>query len=577
MRIELLKDIAEIIAGQSPPSATYNRSGEGMPFFQGMADYGDKFPVIRIWCSHPKKVSLPNDILISVRAPVGPVNVNNVEACIGRGLSAIRAKENYSHEYLYYFLKANKQEIANLGVGSTFTAITQKELGKIKISIPETLAEQIKIATILSKAEALTTQRKENIELLDNFLKSTFLKMFGDPVSNEHNLEKVELKYFGKIVTGNTPSRSNKENYSSNFIEWVKTDNISSESTFITKAFEYLSKEGMKNARTVTNGALLVACIAGSIESIGRAALSNRTVSFNQQINAIQPNEDISPWYLYWLFKVSRKYIQNHATKGMKRILTKGEFEKIKMIKPPFEAQKMFATIAENAEVIKEQLKSSLNDLENLYNSLSQRAFKGELDLSALVLMYEEEYSSADNDREEKKPIDKEKTTVELKKDGEPEDKRYTDLFEVDEATAEKQGKKFYKKWKRFHSKKKKVKLDWEKVSTEQAANWIKENYTGYHFTTEMLIQFLKDEHITFPDYFSSEELKKNPQANEADDLKSLIFSAVSKENPFLKLEQLFYNGVDENFELKITEEDYEHIKHLLPKERSGIYFSIIE
>ncbi|MCA6381959.1 MAG: restriction endonuclease subunit S, partial [Cytophagales bacterium] len=118
------------------------------------------------------------------------------------------------------------------------------------------------------------------------------------------------------------------------------------------------------------------------IESIGRAALTDRTISFNQQINAIQPNEDIESLFLYWSFKVSRKYIQSHATKGMKKILTKGEFEKIKMIKPPLELQTQFSSIVKKIIPIKEHCQDSLKELENLYGSISQRAFNGELDLS---------------------------------------------------------------------------------------------------------------------------------------------------------------------------------------------------
>ena len=627
MRIEVLKNIAEIIAGQSPPSDTYNKSGDGIPFFQGMADYGERSPVIRNWCRQPTKISLPNDILISVRAPVGPVNINNVEACIGRGLSAIRAGKEYSYEYIFYFLKANEKQIAKLGVGSTFTAITQKDLGNLKILVPETLAEQIKIAIVLSKAEALIKHRKENIDLLDEFLRCTFLKMFGDPVKNEQDWQKVELKHFGEIITGNTPARSNKKNYSSNFIEWVKTDNITSENTFITKAFEYLSEEGTKNARTVDKGALLVACIAGSIESIGRAALSNRTVSFNQQINAIQPNEDVSPFYLYWLFKISKKYIQNHATKGMKRILTKGEFEKIKLIKPLIEEQNKFAAVAESVEVLKEQLKSGLNDLENLYASLSQKSFKGDLEINvqniidsieeelALMeyggsigaqglsnstdeneaLLWRKELEAHKNDIRQKELIisilkgdtteisnlDKEvlqkEDKTKSKKSKHEEDKRYGDPFEVDEVTAKKQGETFYKEWKKLHPQKTKSKVTWDKVSSQQVAEWIKEKYEGHHFSNEMLIRFLKDEYVLFPDYYSSEELKKYPQLNGADDLKSFIFSAVTNENPFIKLEQHFYNAEKETFQLNVTEEDYKLIESREPKERSGIYFSIVE
>ena len=134
----------------------------------------------------------------------------------------------------------------------------------------------------------------------------------------------------------------------------------------------------------MNEGALLVACIAGSIESLGRAGLANRKVSFNQQINAIQPNKDINPLFLYFLFKLLKGYIQNHATKGMKKILTKGEFEKIIMIKPPLINQVNFSKIAQKTEALKTQYQSSLKELENLFLSLSQNAFKGELNLSSM-------------------------------------------------------------------------------------------------------------------------------------------------------------------------------------------------
>lgn len=264
-------------------------------------------------------------------------------------------------------------------------SLTKTDFLNLEIPFPP-LDDQIRIAHLLSSAEGLIAQRKQHLQQLDDLLKSVFLEMFGDPVRNEKGWEKIELKSFGKISTGNTPPRNDAENYDGNFIEWIKTDNITGDAAFVTTAAEYLSVVGAKKARTVTNGALLVACIAGSVESIGRAALTDRTVSFNQQINAIQPGKDVNSLYLYGLFKLSRAYIQSHATKGMKKILTKGDFEKITMIKPPFEIQNQFAAIAEKVEVLKFRYQQSLTDLEVLYSSLSQQAFKGELDLSRVAL-----------------------------------------------------------------------------------------------------------------------------------------------------------------------------------------------
>ncbi len=286
--------------------------------------------------------------------------------------------------YVYYYLRSIP--IKEAGYSRHF-----KFLKEVEIPIPfrdgaPDFDYQIRIAHLLGKVEGLIAQRKQHLQQLDDLLKSVFLEMFGDPVRNDKGWNKPELKVFGKISTGNTPPRNEPANYDGDFIEWIKTDNITGDAVFVTPSTEHLSEVGAKKARTVTNGALLVACIAGSIESIGRAALTNRTVSFNQQINAIQPGKDVNPLYLYGLFKLSRTYIQNHATKGMKKILTKGEFEKITMIKPPFEIQNQFAVIVEKIEGIKCRYRQSLTNLEVLYGALSQQAFNGELDLSRVPM-----------------------------------------------------------------------------------------------------------------------------------------------------------------------------------------------
>lgn len=288
--------------------------------------------------------------------------------------------------YVFQYFKGNMQVLENGFKGAGLKHISKAYLSDIQIPYPEEIDDQRRIAHLLSKVEGLIAQRKQHMQQLDELLKSVFLEMFGDPVRNEKDWDKPELKAFGKISTGNTPPRNEPANYDGDFIEWIKTDNITGDAVFVTPSTEHLSEVGARKARTVTNGALLVACIAGSVESIGRAALTDRTVSFNQQINAIQPGKDVNPLYLYCLFKLSRAYVQSHATKGMKKILTKGDFEKVTMIKPPFEIQNQFAVIAEKVEGIKSRYQQSLTDLETLYGALSQQAFKGELDLSRVPL-----------------------------------------------------------------------------------------------------------------------------------------------------------------------------------------------
>ena len=128
-----LKDVSEITMGQSPDSITYNTEKDGLPFFQGKTEFKEKYiGTPSVWCNAPKKIANSNDILMSVRAPVGDVNITLEKCCIGRGLASIRAK-NISTEYLFFALSLLKDEIESKGVGSIFKAINKDIIESIQI------------------------------------------------------------------------------------------------------------------------------------------------------------------------------------------------------------------------------------------------------------------------------------------------------------------------------------------------------------------------------------------------------------------------------------------------------------
>ncbi|MEM3873009.1 MAG: restriction endonuclease subunit S, partial [Nitrososphaeria archaeon] len=161
-----LKEIAEVIMGQSPPSSTYNKEGVGLPFLQGKMEFGEIFPKPLVWCSEPIKVAEMNDILISVRAPVGDVNLAPYRLCIGRGLAAIRFNsERANYRFYFYYLQKIKKFLENLGKGSTFKAITKEDLEDLKI-VHAHLSEQHNIAEVLSVVDSA-------IELVDKIIWKT--------------------------------------------------------------------------------------------------------------------------------------------------------------------------------------------------------------------------------------------------------------------------------------------------------------------------------------------------------------------------------------------------------------------
>ncbi len=164
-----LQDIAEVILGQSPPSACYNEDSVGLPFYQGKLEFGDLYPTPRKWCSAPKKIAEKGDILISVRAPVGPTNICPEKSCIGRGLAAIRPLGGIETNFLLYFLRSSENEIAGKGTGTTFNAISGSQLREFPIPLPP-LPEQRRIVSKIDElfsdlVVGVTSLKKAKAEL----------------------------------------------------------------------------------------------------------------------------------------------------------------------------------------------------------------------------------------------------------------------------------------------------------------------------------------------------------------------------------------------------------------------------
>ena len=159
-----------VIQGQSPPSETYNADGVGLPFLQGKAEFGPMYPKAVKWCAAPKKVAEPEDVLISVRAPVGPTNLCAVRSCIGRGLAAIRTRTDMPSRFFLYALRASEEELRSKSTGTTFQAIRGDDLRSHSIGLPP-LPEQRRIVaeiekqfTRLDAAEAALRRAEANLK-----------------------------------------------------------------------------------------------------------------------------------------------------------------------------------------------------------------------------------------------------------------------------------------------------------------------------------------------------------------------------------------------------------------------------
>ena len=261
----------------------------------------------------------------------------------------LKKNEDILPDYLqeYFHSEQFQNSIALSSTGSTRVSLKLAKIADLRIAVPSISDQRHMIIAIQHVSDLISAQNSALCKL-DELVKSRFIELFGDPVSNPLGWEKVPLGKRCEIVTGNTPSRAEPENYGE-FIEWIKSDNINTPYTFITEAQEYLSETGFKKCRFVEADSLLMTCIAGSINCIGNVAVTDRRVAFNQQINAIVPEQD-EVLYLYWLMLLSKPAIHSTINMALKGILSKGQLAELVFPFPPIELQEQFATFVEQTD-----------------------------------------------------------------------------------------------------------------------------------------------------------------------------------------------------------------------------------
>jgi type I restriction enzyme S subunit len=362
--------------GQAPNGEAYNLEGKGWPLIAGAGDFGEVYPKPKKYTTEASKLSQDGDIILGIRASIGDKVLSNGQYCLGRGVACLRPRSQVNSRYLWHWLDSVREKLSSKSKGATFKQVTRNDISELELSLPP-LEEQKRIAEILDRSQFLISKRQEAIALLDTLTQAIFIEMFGDPVTNPRGWERKPIKEIGQVITGNTPSRANPDYYGT-AIEWIKSDNINTPHYYLTQAEEGLSEVGKEVARRVSAGAILVTCIAGSPACIGNAAIVNREVAFNQQINALVPQQG-NVHFLFVQILTAKRLIQDASTASMKGMVSKSRFEEIRLIFPPLPLQKEFAQRVEAVEKLKATHRASLTELQALFASLQHRAFRGEL------------------------------------------------------------------------------------------------------------------------------------------------------------------------------------------------------
>ena len=378
MSTEALSDVAKIIMGQSPPSSTYNTTGKGLPFFQGKADFGEMYPTPRVFCSKPNRIAEPGDILMTVRAPVGPTNINVVQSCIGRGLAAIRASKSIDRDYLLYFLRFYEPELAKAGTGSTFAAISRDDLETVKIPLPP-LPEQRRIADLLSRGGRLRRLRRVGDELRSSLLQSVFSEMFGDPVTNPMDWDSLEFGEVVQIISGHGFKFSE---YSPSGVKLLQIANVSFQE-IIWDNLAYLSTEYMDSYSNLVlrEGDLLMALnrpILGDRIKFAFLKSQDAPAILYQRVGKFVIDEKrLNPQYLFG-FMLTRYFyneLKNRLAGSDQPYINPTELIKMKFLLPPMPLQEQFGAVVRRVEALRGRQAESARQGEGLFQSLLNQSF----------------------------------------------------------------------------------------------------------------------------------------------------------------------------------------------------------
>ena len=353
MEYKTLKDIAKITMGQSPDSSSYNKEKDGLPFFQGNADFGELYPNERLWCNEPKKVAMPGDILISVRAPIGALNYAKDKSCIGRGLAAITIKNIVERNYIFHFLKARNNYLNSKGTGSTFKAIGKNVLEEVLV--PQiSREEQQKCVNMIDLLGSIMRERQSQIDKLDELVKARFVELFGDPIKNNKGwdmpfIEDVVANEKNALKAGPFGSALKKEYYvESGYKIYGQEQVISGDHTF---GDYYIDEERYKTLKNcaVQAGDVLISLVG----TYGKLLIMPEIFEpgiINPRLMKITFDKDkVNPYYFKFFFQSEslKRSLSENTHGGTMDILNLGIVRKIAMPLPPVKLQNEFADFIE--------------------------------------------------------------------------------------------------------------------------------------------------------------------------------------------------------------------------------------
>ena len=400
MRVEKLSNILDITMGKTPARKDPNYWGKGHKWVsirdlkkKVITETKEEITDLALKNTGIKQVT-KGTLLFSFKLTIGKIAFAGTNLYTNEAIAAfvIKDPKTLDSNYLYYALKS--VDLVGSNQAAMGKTLNSKSLAAIEIPLPDDINDQKRIAHLLGKVESLINQRKQNIQQLDDLLKSVFVNMFGDPVHNDKAWDKVPLENLGSINRGISKHRPrNDPKLLGGKYPLIQTGEVSNAGVYITKHTKTYSDIGLAQSKQWPVGTLCIT-IAANIAKTGiltfNACFPDSVVGF--MVNKVEANS----LYVNGLFWFFQSILEKNAPAAGQKNINLEILRGLEVPKPPITLQNEFASIVIKVEEIKSCYQQSLNDIENLYSALSQKAFKGELDLSKVPLLDESEEISND-------------------------------------------------------------------------------------------------------------------------------------------------------------------------------------
>lgn len=376
-----LKEVCDVTMGQAPVGTSYNKNGDGYALLAGAGDFGEFKPIPKKFTTSPTRLSQVDDLILCIRATIGDLNWSDKEYCLGRGVAGLRPlPDRIDKKYLWHFINSNKGQLVDKGTGSTFKQISRVHIEEWKIPLPS-LPEQKHIALILDKADAIRRKRQQTIQLADQFLRAVFLDMFGDPVTNPKGFPVGTIR---NLVNSANYGTSAKASESKGKYPILRMGNITYEGGWNLSSLKYIELNDKDKPKYLAQKGDLLFNRTNSRELVGKTAVyeENKPMAIAGYLIRVRANEKANNYYLsgYLNSKHGKTTLLNMCKSivGMANINAQ-ELQDIHILIPPKKLQDSYSNIVVSTKERLKHFDTSLEKMNLLFSSISQRAFAGQL------------------------------------------------------------------------------------------------------------------------------------------------------------------------------------------------------